>query len=84
MDLVFPLLVLIIGFLALVFDRKVANTTNCFSMAVGKLWPQWRWPTALPLWSRERFQNHLWFVRLCAVCMIVNGLIMLSGFLSRS
>ena len=84
MDLVFPLLVLIIGFLALVFDRKVANTMNCFSIAVGKLWPQWRWPTASPPWSRERFQNHLWFVRLWAVFMIVNGLIVFSGLLSRS
>jgi hypothetical protein len=53
MDLVFPTLVLTVGILALISDRKVANAMNCFSIAVGNLWPQWRRPTALPPWSRE-------------------------------
>jgi hypothetical protein len=79
MDLAFALLVCATGLLALVFDRKVANAMNCFSIAVGELLPQWRWPTALPSWSRERFENHLWFVRLRAAFMIVNGLILLAG-----
>ncbi|PYT73911.1 MAG: hypothetical protein DMG39_05120 [Acidobacteria bacterium] len=73
MDLAFPSLVLTIGLLALVFDRKVAIAMNCFSIAAGNLWPQWRWPTALPAWSRERFRNYLWFMRLWAVFMILNG-----------
>ena len=79
MDLVFALLVLSTGLLALVFDRNVANATNSFSIAIGKLFPQWRWPTALPPWSRERFENRLWFVRLWAAFMIVNGMVLLSG-----
>ena len=40
MDLVFPALVLTVRILALVFDHKVANGMNCFSIAVGNLWPQ--------------------------------------------
>jgi hypothetical protein len=84
MDFVFGLLVLTTGFLALVFDRKVADAMNCFSIGFGKLFPQWRWPTALPPWSRKRFENFLWSERLCAVFMIVNGLVLLSGSLSRS
>jgi len=79
MDFVFPALVLTLGILALVLDHKVANAMNCFSIAVGNLWPQWRWPTALAPWSRERFRNYLWFARLWAVFMIVSGLIMLSA-----
>lgn len=78
MNLVFPLLSLTIGLLALVFDRRVANAMNCFSIAIGNLWPQWRWPTALPPWSRERFENYLWFVRLWAIIMVVNAMLMLS------
>ena len=79
MDLVFASLVLTAGLLALVFDRKVANTMNSFSIGVGELLPQWRWPTALPRWSRERFENYLWFVRLWAAFMLVNGLVLLLG-----
>jgi hypothetical protein len=79
MDLVFSAFVLTVGILALVFEHKVPNAMNCFSIAVGNLWPQWRWPTALPPWSSERFRNYLWFVRLWAVFMIVSGLIMLSA-----
>ena len=78
MNLVFPLLSLTIGLLALVFDRRVANAMNCFSIAIGNLWLQWRWPTALPPWSRERFENYLWFVRLWPIIMVVNAMLMLS------
>lgn len=81
MDLVFPTLVLTTGSLALVFDRDLANAMNCFSIGLGNLFPQWRWQVSLPSWARERFENVLWFVRLWAAIMIVNGLIMLSGLL---
>ena len=79
MDLAFALLVLGIGFLALVFDRRVANAMNSVSIVVGQLWPQSRSPNVLPPWSRERFNNWLWFVRVWAAFMLVMGLILLLG-----
>jgi hypothetical protein len=79
MDLAFAVLVLAIGLLALVFDRRVANAMNSVSIAFGQLWPQWRWPNGLPAWSRERFQNYLWFVRVWAAFMLIMGLILLVG-----
>ena len=56
---------LIIGSLALAFDRQIANAMNQFSIGVEQLLPQFRWHGALPSWSRERFENFLWWVRLC-------------------
>jgi hypothetical protein len=76
---VFSLFVLTTGLLAFAFDRTVANTMNSISIAVGRLFPQWRWPTALPPWSRERFENWLWFVRLWATCVIAIGLFLFFG-----
>jgi hypothetical protein len=80
MDLVFQSLIIAIGLLALVFDRKVANAVNCFSIAIGQLFPaESKWPTVLPPWSRERCENDLWFVRLWAVYMIAVGMLPLLG-----
>jgi hypothetical protein len=79
MGLVFGLLVFATGLLSLVFDREVANAMNSFSIGIGELLPQWRWPTALPPWSRERFENWLWFLRLWAVFMLLIGLLLLCG-----
>jgi hypothetical protein len=79
MDSASALLVLIIGLLALVFDRRVADTMNSASIAFGQLWPQWRMLNVLPPWSRERFNNWLWLVRVWAVFMLVMGLILLVG-----
>ena len=77
MDLVFSTLVVATGLFALVFDRKVANAMNCFSFGSGELSPpEWKCPTVLPPWSRERFENYLWFVRLSAVYMIAMGLVL--------
>jgi hypothetical protein len=79
MDSVFALLVAATGLLALIFDRKVANAMNSFSIGIGELLPQWRCPTALPPWSRERFENSLWFVRLWAAYMLAMGLFLVYG-----
>jgi hypothetical protein len=54
---------LVLGLLALTFDRKIANAMNCFAIGVDEALPQLRWPTALPPRSRESFENCLWFVR---------------------
>lgn len=79
MNLALAAFLLAIGLLALVFDRSVANAMNSASIALGQLWPQWRWPNGLPAWSRERFQNYLWLVRVWAAFMLIMGLILLVG-----
>jgi hypothetical protein len=79
MDLVFALLTFATGLFALVFDRATANAMNCLSIALGEAFPQWGWPTALPPWSRERFENWLWFTRLWAAFMLVDGMVLLLG-----
>jgi hypothetical protein len=79
MDRALALLVLTAGFLALIFDRTVANAMNSLSIAAGELWPQWKLPTALPPWSRERFKNWVWFVRVWATFFILMGLLLLYG-----
>lgn len=79
MDRAFALLVLTTGLLALIFDRTVANAMNSISIAAGRLWPQWKVPTALPPWSPERFRNWLWFVRVWAAFFILMGLVSFCG-----
>ena len=79
MDLVFAVVVLATGVLTSVFDRRIANAMNSASIAFGGLLPQWRSPNFLPPWSRERFQNYLWFVRVWAVFMLIMGLVLLIG-----
>ena len=75
MDLVLHTLVLTTGLLALVFARNIANAMNFFAIVVHEVLPQLRWPTALPPGSRASVENCLWFVRLCAACMLAIGLV---------
>ena len=82
-ELAFAAVVLIGGIFALIGDRTVANAMNSISIAFGQLieqfWPEWRTPNQLPPWSRERFRNWLWFVRVFAAFFILMGLLLLYG-----
>lgn len=83
MDFIFPLLFLGAGFFALAFDRKAANMLNCAQIAMGRLWPQWRSQNGLLEWSKERFENWLWFAQLLAVFMIFSGFVTLADIVSN-
>ncbi len=76
MGLALPFLVVASGLLALAFDCQVANAIHCFSSASSERFPQWmRWPSTLPPWSPQSFENILWFIRYWAVCTIGIGLL---------
>jgi hypothetical protein len=82
-ELALAAIVLIAGLFALIFDRNVANAMNSLSIALTQtleqLWPQWKTPKGLAPWSRERFRNWLWFVRVFSVFFILMGLLLLFG-----
>ncbi|PYU81383.1 MAG: hypothetical protein DMG50_16095 [Acidobacteria bacterium] len=55
---------LIMGILALAFDRQIANAMNSIAIGFDQLLPPGlKWPNTLPPRSPEHFENILFFVR---------------------
>ena len=71
------ILFLVFGILALGHDRQIADAMNQIGSALGESLPKdLRWPTVLPPWSRERFENCLFFVRCWGAGMAVQGVVL--------
>jgi hypothetical protein len=71
------ILFLIFGTLALALDRRIADAMNQIGSALGESLPKdLRWPTVLPPWSHERFENCLFFVRWWGAAMAVQGVVL--------
>jgi hypothetical protein len=68
---------LVFGILALGLDRQIADAMNQIGSALGESLPKdLRWPTVLPPWSDERFENCLFFVRWWGAAMAVQGVVL--------
>jgi hypothetical protein len=65
---------LVLGILALGFDRQIANLMNQMSRAIGEMFPQFRWRGSVPPRSPQRFENWLWFVRFWGAVMCLQGI----------